>query len=560
MDKARIFSNGDESIIVSAEEVLSGKYPRDSEFVDVEYPEYKVEFVKAGKPAHDQEVGIPYFRLYYSYEEYKKLYPDRADKYKIVADMRHYQESQWHRGWKEKLTSFCEIEKTFNFEKRWKFADAYDPKTDTCIEFQYSYANSEFEDRNGFYNALNKNMVWLFYLPRAQVREAYDGTLELLEDNAKGFFRVAYETQNKFKNIGVFIQTKSNHIYRVTELLRREGQMKEHMATLRYFNRNGIWTEDEWIEELRQGKLLNQEVNLNQQPNSQGNLKCIKPPVNQDKSEIPDSQDQIELHTIQELWKQDYRLLCLYNSQNETLIYIYGDRNNPGEIMRDYKYGCILFKYAENLHGDFYHISKVDEGARIWEYRSAKLIDEEWLSKTRDNEQEQRQLENLKQQELAEQQRLEREQRQRIEAEEAAKKQAELEEQRRIEKEKAQLQKYEELKQSIIPYIDQQEKMVKDSEGNRWVKCDFCGKIAMENEFGIYGGSGTINRGTCRECERNNPKVKIRFKAQSDRPKVIKYDSSLCPVCGSRLESKFGPYGRYLKCSKIGCRYTRSVK
>ena len=68
-----------EKILVTAEEVLSGKYSRYENFTDPEY-EFKVEFVKGAKHG-----GGPYFRLYYSYEDYKRMYPDRADRYQIVT-------------------------------------------------------------------------------------------------------------------------------------------------------------------------------------------------------------------------------------------------------------------------------------------------------------------------------------------------------------------------------------------------------------------------------------------------------------------------------------------
>lgn len=38
--------------------------------------------------------------MYYSCEEYKARYPDRASRYEIVSNMRRYQESKWHRDWK----------------------------------------------------------------------------------------------------------------------------------------------------------------------------------------------------------------------------------------------------------------------------------------------------------------------------------------------------------------------------------------------------------------------------------------------------------------------------
>nr|WP_296441233.1 hypothetical protein [uncultured Acetatifactor sp.] len=53
--------------------------------------------------------------------------------------------------------------------------------------------------------------------------------------------------------------------------------------------------------------------------------------------------------------------------------------------------------------------------------------------------------------------------------------------------------------------LSQQETLAKDVDGNRWIKCEFCGKIAMEGEFSIYGGKGRINLGTCRDCSANNP-------------------------------------------------------
>ena len=105
MNTALIFKDG-EPVLVTAEEVFSGKYGRyEFEFVDPEY-NFRVKYVCGAKNG-----GGPYFRLYYSYEDYKKLYPNRADRYQIIANMRRFQESQWHRGWKEKFSDFCEIEK-----------------------------------------------------------------------------------------------------------------------------------------------------------------------------------------------------------------------------------------------------------------------------------------------------------------------------------------------------------------------------------------------------------------------------------------------------------------
>ena len=59
---------------MSADDVKAGLYDKNMHFVDPEY-EFRVRFVRGAK-----NNGGPYFRLYYSYEEYKKKYPDRADR------------------------------------------------------------------------------------------------------------------------------------------------------------------------------------------------------------------------------------------------------------------------------------------------------------------------------------------------------------------------------------------------------------------------------------------------------------------------------------------------
>ena len=184
MKTALLFRENEEKIEVSAEEVRDGTYSRYEEFVDPEY-EYKVQYVKGAR-----NNGGPYFRLYYSYEEYKKLYPERASRYEIVANMRKFQESVWHRQWKEKMSPFCIIEKCIKNPTTGKrrYADAFYQKTNTCIEFQHSYIALDFEERNEFYSNLSINTIWLYDLPRANAIEDDEGNIEILEDNARGFF------------------------------------------------------------------------------------------------------------------------------------------------------------------------------------------------------------------------------------------------------------------------------------------------------------------------------------------------------------------------------------
>lgn len=354
MDRALLFREG-KPVLVTAQEVLDGKYSKDAEYVDAEYPEYKVSFVRAGKPPKGEMFGTPYFRLYYSYEDYKELFPDRADKYEIVCDMRRYQETKWHREWKEKLSPFCETEKYFKHNERWKFADAYCPDTDTCIELQHSYTSSEFDDRNKFYKALGKKMVWLFHLPKASVKEAYDGMYEILEDNAKGFFRAAYESDDVFTDALVFIQTKSKDIYKVHELLRRKSRMPGYTATVRCFKPEGKWNEDRWIKDLKSGRL-----------------------------QTPESHAVKGGSTLKDLWKDEYKTMIVYSeddvSKKSNLVEVrFLFRNNQrGGIQRDFNSGCIRYQYHNN--SKFYHISRKDEDRPIWHLVNAKkLVDGKWL-------------------------------------------------------------------------------------------------------------------------------------------------------------------------------------
>ena len=226
MRQALMLKNN-EKIPVTADEVLSGKYNSSETFVDPDY-EFRLKFVKDSK-GHSG----PYFRLYYSYEEYKRMHPDRADHYAMVANMRHYKESQWHSGWEEKFSDFCDIEKCIKNPEtnKWKFADALKKDAPICFEFQHSYIAWDYEKRTAFYQALGIGIVWLYDLPKAEVIENSDGTVDITEDNSRGFFRISENPEN-LKKCPVYIQVKNKKIYRVNELLRRPTS-SEHKSTIR---------------------------------------------------------------------------------------------------------------------------------------------------------------------------------------------------------------------------------------------------------------------------------------------------------------------------------------
>lgn len=57
-------------------------------------------------------------------------------------------------------------------------------------------------------------------------------------------------------------------------------------------------------------------------------------------------------------------------------------------------------------------------------------------------------------------------------------------------------QRFEEIKDKL----NQQSEPVYDSEGNRWVRCEFCNCIKESVDFSSYGGINHVNLGECSEC------------------------------------------------------------
>lgn len=147
--------------------------------------------------------------------------------------------------------------------------------------------------------------------------------------------------------------------------------------------------------------------------------------------------------------------------------------------------------------------------------------------------------------------------------EEAEKRRAEEAERRKLEEEKRaeeERRRDEAFKKSLKEELNQQEKQVRDPYGNRWIRCEYCGKIAMESEFSSYGGAGHINLGTCKACSANNPAVK-QIRIEERQAAGRKYDPNTCPECGRKLVEKNGRNGRFIGCSGFpNCRYTRSIK
>ena len=245
MKYACLFRENEEPILVSAEDIKNGIYSKDEEFIDPEY-EFRVIYVKGAR-----NNGGPHFRLYLSREDYNKLSPKRKSRYDYLRKMRHFDDSEWHKKWKQLFSGICDIEKCIKNESngRWKFADAFYNKTKTCIEFQHSYIAFDFEERNEFYSNLSIKTIWLYDLSNSNVCEDIHGNIEILEDNAKGFFRIS-EVSKNLSDHYVYIQVKSGVIYRVSELNRREipGNLR---STIRYFALTEKYTENEFIEAIK---------------------------------------------------------------------------------------------------------------------------------------------------------------------------------------------------------------------------------------------------------------------------------------------------------------------
>lgn len=151
-------------------------------------------------------------------------------------------------------------------------------------------------------------------------------------------------------------------------------------------------------------------------------------------------------------------------------------------------------------------------------------------------------------------------------AEEAERRKTEsvkLAEQRRIEEEQREIEKiHESIKEriGIKERLNQQEVPVYDSDGNRWVRCKYCGFIGLEEFFPSRGGANRINLGICSACSKNNPEVKNTPEILNQTIEPKKRNNNECPMCGGKLVERNGRYGKFLGCNRYPkCDYTQSL-
>lgn len=187
----------------------------------------------------------------------------------------------------------------------------------------------------------------------------------------------------------------------------------------------------------------------------------------------------------------------------------------------------------------------------VWREEEKKRREEE--QKQRQEAAERRRLELLKQQEEAEKECKKRQEEARIRREkEEAECQAEIK------------RREDDFRKSMADNFTQQHTQVRDAEGNRWIKCEYCGLIAKENEFTSYGGPNHVNLGVCKSCSSKLSSERVSMAVTPEveiEPMQIKYDVSVCPECGGKLREKNGQYGGFIGCSNYPkCRYTRKIR
>ena len=145
-----------------------------------------------------------------------------------------------------------------------------------------------------------------------------------------------------------------------------------------------------------------------------------------------------------------------------------------------------------------------------------------------------------------------------LQEEEEKKKQRQSEEALKIVREEAEKQRIldtlqEKVESKIDSYIDEQ---YIDPFGQRWFKCECCGKVAKEKEFSTYGGLHKAARGLCRDCIK-----KKHANADSEEgSKNSQTKNGFCPRCGSELVIRKGKNGEFLGCSAYPkCTFTKRI-
>ncbi len=336
MMTARLFKDG---TIVDAYDVYNGIISRYNDFVDVE-EDFRVVYCGGAKRKKNGESGRPHFKLYLSREDYKKLTDEQKTRLEILRTQRHFQESEWHRNWESCLEEFADIEKTITnlVTGKRKRADAFIQSSNLCIEFQHSYINYDFEERNSFYGDMGLDTIWIYDLTSQDVKNK-DGSYSILENNARGFFRIA-ENPDNLKINTVFIQAKDRKLYLIKELLRKEID-SDKKSTIRVFEPVCIFDPDEFVAKIKNADLsFMKKQTEDDLPIFPADFYILNP--NKIDSMTPKTTDSsaVELKSVAELWYWKYYFMILYDPEKQIYIRIEkSKRNNRGmERVGKWKY------------------------------------------------------------------------------------------------------------------------------------------------------------------------------------------------------------------------------
>ena len=299
----------------------------------------------------------------------KKINPDGATRYEIVSKMRHYEESAWHRQWKRRMKFHggdeLAVEKCIkNAETgKWKYADTYHRTTRTAIEFQHSYIDFDFEERNEFYSNLSIKTVWLYDLTSAQTRENKDGAIEILENNSNGFFRIAEKNENLCEHY-VYIQIKEDlKIYRIQKLERYQSSRKAK-STIRYFYPTEEYTEDEFAEAIIFDELDEPKGGEYDEQGGNNSFDEGNQDVNDEK-----------LYTLNELWSPLYSWIIVKNTEkignlDENRIFFINCDQDGNMFRSKEKHNCIMYRFADSGGGireqTEYPLGHRYEDMKIW--------------------------------------------------------------------------------------------------------------------------------------------------------------------------------------------------
>lgn len=262
---------------------------------------------------------------------------------------------------------------------------------------------------------------------------------------------------------------------------------------------------------------------------------------------------------------QERQGFCLYLSvensdYNEAKLRAVVYMKNIDGLWKEIEFACgKLYEFGINNCGDIEFKGKTLSELKMKEEKEFKKhIDEIKL---------QREKKRIKDEKKQQEESMREEYKRRIELQRLEdnnkKNKSRLEVKKRIEDEETQESKWyseQEVNKIFDMNFEAQETQIRDSFGNRWIKCEICGKIAKEEEFSIYGGDGHINLGKCSKCSKNNVEL-----SQLDEKKIPfkkkEYNSDICPECGGKLLQKNGKYGVFIGCSSYPrCKYSRKGK